>query len=565
MYKNVELRKLPAGHLCRIADILETNNDWKKVMSLIPKDPLSKTSEPKYNNEHMRLIEDHAKQSNRKCAEILFDEWGTSGRVRPTLNTLNDIILKAEIYRAADEIALIMKESPPARPTKGPAAVVDTDITLLLNDISTAYPNDNHKPNGALNNDSTAQMISTSNIPRVIETLGNKTTAQVKSASDLIKFSQQSMNIPDFNALMPSSQSSDYHHHSDSHISTSNNAVPVINYLPPYPAVDISKIDTTILTNTTLTYFEYKVLETITNGFSDELGQTARGPIGKIGSGGFGDVYVGYHKKFNQLAVKRFRINFMMENKPHVAMKVFNSEVKALSQLRHHNIVPIIGYSADGPSLCVVCEYIDGGSLEANLAERKLNEKHRFMVMSGTADGLKYIHRCEKPPTEDEIYVESASGSKKNNYLHGDVKSANILLTMDYVPKLCDFGLAKHIDNTFITTSLMGTSAYMAPEGFTGTITQKIDIYSYGIVLLELLTGLRPIVVSGSEKINIKNYVEENTVNDDITKLLDASVHNWQQADKVYELARRCLCPQRNDRPTIEEVCDTLYQINLNF
>lgn len=552
--------------MCRIADILETNNDWRKVMSQIPKDPLSKTSEPKYNNEHMRLIEEHAKQTNRKCAEILFDEWGTSGRVRPTLNTLYNIILKAEIFRAADEIAGIMKESPPARPTDGPAAVVDTDITLLLNDISLEYPNgDQHKPNGVNNNDSTAQVMSSSNIPIVIETLGNKTTAQVKSASDLIRFSQQSMNIPDFNALMPSSQRSSQNCYSNSQISTANSAVPVLDYSPPFPAVDISKIDTTILKNTSLTHFEYKVLESITNRFSNDLEKTSRGPIGKIGSGGFGDVYAGYHKKINKfLAVKRFRVNLMLENNPNVAIKIFNSEVKALAQLRHHNIVPIIGYSADGPALCVVCEYIDGGSLESNLAEKKLNEKHRFLVMSGTADGLKYIHRCVKPPTEDEIYEESASGSKKN-FLHGDVKSANILLTLEYVPKLCDFGLAKHIDSTFITTSLMGTSAYMAPEGFSGTVTQKTDIYSYGIVLLELLTGLRPIVVDDNEKINIKNYVEENCIDGRITKLLDPAVHNWQQAEPIYELAKKCLSPQRNDRPSIEQVCDTLYQINMNY
>ncbi|XP_059055699.1 interleukin-1 receptor-associated kinase 4-like [Achroia grisella] len=565
MYKDVELRKLPAGHLCRIADILETNNDWRKVMSQIPKDLLSKTSEPKYNNEHMRLIEEHAKQTNRKCAEILFDEWGTSGRVRPTLNTLYNMILKAEIFRAADEIAIIMKESLPVRPTDGPAAVVDTDITLLINDISMEYPNSNQqRPNGVLNNDSTAQMLSSSNIPIVIESLGNKTTAQVKSASDLIKFSQQSSNIPDFDALLPPSQS-DQVCYNNSQPSAANSTVPVLDYLPPFPAVDITKIDTTILNNRSLTHFEYNVLAVITNKFAENLTKTAKGPVGKIGSGGFGDVYVGYHKKLDKnLAVKRFRMNLIYENRPHVAVKIFNSEVKALAQLRHHNIVPIIGYSADGPLLCVVCEYVDGGSLETNLAERKLNEKHRFLVMSGTADGLKYIHRCVKPPAEDDIYEESASGSKKN-FLHGDVKSANILLTSEYVPKLCDFGLAKNVDSTFITSSLMGTSAYMAPEGFSGTVTQKTDIYSYGIVLLELLTGLRPIVVDDNETINIKDYVEENAVDGNITKLLDPAMCNWQQAEQIYELAKKCLSPQRNARPSIEQVCDTLYKINLEY
>lgn len=108
-------------------------------------------------------------------------------------------------------------------------------------------------------------------------------------------------------------------------------------------------------------------------------------------------------------------------------------------------------------------------------------------------------------------------------------------------------------------TEPIGTIAYMAPEGFSGTITQKIDIYSYGIVLLELLTDLKPMVVNSSERINIKVYIEENCTNNDITKLLQPT--GWVQGKEIYYLALKCLTVDRKSRPTINEVCDILYQL----
>lgn len=109
---------------------------------------------------------------------------------------------------------------------------------------------------------------------------------------------------------------------------------------------------------------------------------------------------------------------------------------------------------------------------------------------------------------------------------------------------------------------MMGTSAYMAPEGFNGTITQKIDIYSFGIVLLELLTGQKPLVVNKDrEKLNIKDYVEENCINNDITRLLDPFA-KWSKAKEIYSIARSCLERQRKSRPTSEEICEALYKIN---
>lgn len=128
-----------------------------------------------------------------------------------------------------------------------------------------------------------------------------------------------------------------------------------------------------------------------------------------------------------------------------------------------------------------------------------------------------------------------------------------------YIFQLCDFGLAKQLETTFITTkSMMGTSAYMAPEGFSGTVTQKNDIFSFGIVLLELLTGLKPIVVENGESNNIKSYVEENCEDNDITRLVDKRISNWTKAQDIFIVAQRCLQHYKNQRPTIDEVCNMI-------
>lgn len=196
-----------------------------------------------------------------------------------------------------------------------------------------------------------------------------------------------------------------------------------------------SVIDNAILTDKNLVQFDYSELEAITNNFSDNFAETPVGPVGKIGSGGFGEVYVGRHRKHGLLAIKRVRMHFQISCE--VAMKVFNTEVKALSLLRHENIVPIFGYSIDGITPCIVCEYIDGGSLSYNIQERVLQVNERMNIIKGTAEGLKYIHHSERPPQFDDSVTQSGSVSTRKSYfLHGDVKSANILLTKDCVPKV---------------------------------------------------------------------------------------------------------------------------------
>ncbi|KAF9417794.1 hypothetical protein HW555_005208 [Spodoptera exigua] len=597
MQRNMELRKLPAASLYNLATILEINKDWQKVVPLIPKDLTADHFERKYNYEHMRLMEKHAEETNTKFAEVLFDEWGTSGRVRPTLETLMMILYKAEIFRAVDEISLMLGEAPLPRPSDGPAAPITTNISALLSEqsgeqtanttasVDSGNPqNSNHDQ--AICNHTTRQLKEPSDLIKFSETIlsedipnlsvlqtefegGDRSTALVEE-SDLIKFSSSkvmsSAELPDFSALIPkdegdsktmssftattistdpdSSQAMSSPQSSYSQNSVGGNVSSVPNIY--------SVIDNAILTDKNLVHFDYSELENITKNFSESL---------KIGSGGFGEVFVGRHRVHGLLAIKKVRMHFQISCE--VAMKVFNTEVKSLSLLRHKNIVPIFGYSIDGITPCIVCEYIDGGSLLEKIEKKQLNVNERMNIIKGTAEGLKYIHHSERPPQFDDSVTQSGSASTRKSYfLHGDVKSANILLTKDCVPKLCDFGLAKQLETTFITTkSMMGTSAYMAPEGFSGTVTQKNDIFSFGIVLLELLTGLKPIVVENGESNNIKSYVEENCEDNDITRLVDKTVSNWTKAQDIFIVAQRCLQHFKNQRPTIDEVCNMIDEI----
>ncbi|CAH1646987.1 unnamed protein product [Spodoptera littoralis] len=605
MQRHIELRKLPAASLYNLATILEINKDWQKVVPLIPKDLTADNFERKYNYEHMRLMEKHAEDTNRKFAEVLFDEWGTSGRVRPTLETLMMILYKAEIFRAVDEISLMLGEPPLPRPSDGPGAPITTNISALLNEQSgdqtanTTATVDSGNPHNsdhdqAICNHTTRQLkepsdlikfsetILSKDIPNLsaLQTFGDRSTALVEQ-SDLIKFSSSkvmaSAELPDFSALIPKAEGDSKTISSVTATTVSTepdssqiNSTPQNSYsqytsggnLSSVPNI-YSVIDNAILADKNLVQFDYSELEAITNEFSDNFIDDPVGPVGKIGSGGFGEVYVGRHRKHGLLAIKRVRMHFQISCE--VAMKVFNTEVKALSLLRHENIVPIFGYSIDGITPCIVCEYIDGGSLSYNIQERVLEVNERMNIIKGTAEGLKYIHHSERPPQFDDSVTQSGLSTRKSYFLHGDVKSANILLTKDCVPKLCDFGLAKQLETTFITTkSMMGTSAYMAPEGFSGTVTQKNDIFSFGIVLLELLTGLKPIVIENGESNNIKSYVEENCEDNDITRLVDKRISNWTKAQDIFIVAQRCLQHFKNQRPTIDEVCNMIDEICAN-
>ncbi|KAG6699626.1 hypothetical protein I3843_08G074500 [Carya illinoinensis] len=216
--------------------------------------------------------------------------------------------------------------------------------------------------------------------------------------------------------------------------------------------------------------FTFRELAAATRGFRE---------VNLIGEGGFGRVYKGRLETGEVVAIKQ------LDHDGVQGFKEFLVEVLMLSLLHHSNLVTLIGYCTDGDQRLLVYEYMPMGSLEDHLFDLDPNKEPlswntRIKVAVGAARGLEHLHCKADPPV-----------------IYRDLKSANILLDNDFNPKLSDFGLAKLGpvgDNTHVSTRVMGTYGYCAPEyAMSGKLTLKSDIYSFGVVLLELITGRRAI------------------------------------------------------------------------
>lgn len=194
-----------------------------------------------------------------------------------------------------------------------------------------------------------------------------------------------------------------------------------------------------------------------------------------LGEGGFGSVYKGRLESGLVVAIKQLNLDGLQGHQEFIV------EVLMLSLLHHKNLVNLIGYCTDGDQRLLVYEFMPMGSLENHLfdlepGKKPLSWSTRLKIASGAAHGLEYLHCEANPPV-----------------IYRDLKSSNILLDNDFNPKLSDFGLAKLGpvgENTHVSTRVMGTYGYCAPEyAMSGKLTLKSDIYSLGVVLLELITG----------------------------------------------------------------------------
>ncbi|KAL2503920.1 Protein kinase superfamily protein [Abeliophyllum distichum] len=219
-------------------------------------------------------------------------------------------------------------------------------------------------------------------------------------------------------------------------------------------------------------------------------------PESLIGEGGFGRVYKGHiETKDIDVAVKKLDRNGFQGNRE------FLVEVLILSLLHHPNLVKLVGYCAEGEQRVLVYEYMHNGSLEDRLLNIGPNEKPldwntRMKIAEGAARGLEYLHETAKPPV-----------------IYRDFKASNILLDESFNPKLSDFGLAKLGPiggRTHVSTRVLGTYGYCAPEyTATGKLSTKSDIYSYGVVFFEIITGRRVVDTSRpSEEQNLITWAQ---------------------------------------------------------
>ncbi|CAH9109071.1 unnamed protein product [Cuscuta epithymum] len=269
-----------------------------------------------------------------------------------------------------------------------------------------------------------------------------------------------------------------------------------------------------------------------------------------LGEGGFGKVYKGRLVDTGQVvAIKQLDRNGCQ------GIREFVVEVLTLSMADHPNLVKLIGYCAEGDQRLLVYEFMPLGSLEDHLYDRRSSRKFldwntRMKIAAGAARGLEYLHDKMKPPV-----------------IYRDLKCSNILLGEDYLPKLSDFGLAKVGplgDKTHVSTRVMGTYGYCAPDyAMTGQLTFKSDIYSFGVVLLELLTGRRAID-------NTRPTAEQNLVawarplfkdRKKFPEMADPALKGQFPTRGLYQalaIAAMCVQEQPNMRPLVADIVTAL-------
>ncbi|XP_028795268.1 probable serine/threonine-protein kinase PIX13 [Neltuma alba] len=304
-----------------------------------------------------------------------------------------------------------------------------------------------------------------------------------------------------------------------------------------------------ILETPNLKVFSFGDLKAATKNFkSDTL----------LGEGGFGKVYKGWLDE-KTLTPSKAGCGIVVAIKKLNAESVqgfqeWQSEVNFLGRLSHPNLVKLLGYCWDAEELLLVYEFMPKGSLENHLFRRisniePLSWNMRLKIAIGAARGLAFLHASEK------------------QVIYRDFKASNILLDGNYNAKISDFGLAKLGPlggESHVTTRVMGTYGYAAPEYVaTGHLYVKSDVYGFGVVLLEMLTGLRaldPKRPSGRQNLVewVKPYLSSKRK---LKAIMDARIqgqYSLKAASQAAKLALNCLQPDPKHRPSMKEVVEEL-------
>ncbi|XP_010919811.1 probable serine/threonine-protein kinase PBL19 [Elaeis guineensis] len=299
-----------------------------------------------------------------------------------------------------------------------------------------------------------------------------------------------------------------------------------------------------------LRVFELKELRNATNDFSRLL---------KIGEGGFGSVYKGWIKPLDGkgdnivVAVKKLNPNSLQGHKQWLA------EVQFLGVVEHPNLVKLIGYCAvdgeRGAQRLLVYEFVPNRSLEDHLFNKaypSLPWNIRLQIALGAAEGLVYLHEGL------EVQV-----------IYRDFKASNVLLDEEFKPKLSDFGLAREGPtggNTHVSTAVMGTYGYAAPDYVeTGHLTAKSDVWSFGVVLYEILTGRRSMERNRPRnEQKLLDWVKQFPVEGRrFSMIMDPRLENkysLRASREIAKLANSCLSKHARERPKMIEVLESLKQ-----
>ncbi|CAM8952764.1 unnamed protein product [Rhodiola kirilowii] len=281
---------------------------------------------------------------------------------------------------------------------------------------------------------------------------------------------------------------------------------------------------------------DFKLLEKGTNKFSDNE---------VLGIGGFGRVYKAKLDDNLYVAVKK--INAEGPD----AEREFQNEVALLSRIQHSNIISLLGYCTHDDARLIVCELMSNGSLETQLHGPShgsaLSWHMRMKIALDTARGLEYLHEHCNPPV-----------------IHRDLKTSNILLDSDFNAKICDFGLAVTGSCQNKNIKLSGTLGYVAPEYLLdGKLTDKSDVYAFGVVLLELLLGRKPVEkLAPSQCQSIVTWaMPQLTDRSKLPNIVDPVIKDAMDLKHLYQVAAvavLCVQPEPSYRPLITDVLHSL-------
>ncbi|GKV51678.1 hypothetical protein SLEP1_g58309 [Rubroshorea leprosula] len=286
-----------------------------------------------------------------------------------------------------------------------------------------------------------------------------------------------------------------------------------------------------------------QVLRNVTKNFASE---------NELGRGGFGVVYKGELDDGTKIAVKRMEAGVISSK----ALDEFQAEIAVLSKVRHRHLVSLLGYSIEGNERILVYEYMPQGALSKHLFHWKnlklepLSWKRRLNIALDVARGMEYLHNLAH-----------------QSFIHRDLKSSNILLGDDFRAKVSDFGLVKLAPDgeKSVVTRLAGTFGYLAPEyAVTGKITTKADVFSFGVVLMELLTGLMALDEDRPEESQYlaawfwRIKLDKEKLKAAVDPALDMKDETFESICIIAELAGHCTTREPNQRPDMGHAVNVL-------
>ncbi|KAL3730697.1 hypothetical protein ACJRO7_027690 [Eucalyptus globulus] len=299
-------------------------------------------------------------------------------------------------------------------------------------------------------------------------------------------------------------------------------------------------LDSSITLGFNKSTFTYNELAMATNGFAFDT---------IIGQGGFGYVHKGVLPSGQEVAVKCLKAGSGQGDRE------FQAEVEIISRVHHRHLVSLIGYCIAGSQRMLVYEFMPNKTLEYHLHAKDrppMGWSTRLRIALGSAKGLAYLHEDCHP-----------------RIIHRDIKGANILLDFNFEAKVADFGLAKLTSDNFthVSTRIMGTFGYLAPEyAASGKLTDKSDIFSFGVMLLELITGRRPADPTSElmedslvdwARPRIGRALEESKFNELADPRLEAR-YDHQEMARMAACAGACIRHSARRRPKMSQIVRAL-------